>query len=240
MRPIGTPMMSPMATAMSPICKEMRAPYNNRENKSRPSSSVPSQWSDDGPWRARKKSASPGGWVATKGAAIATARKRPMMMRPNSAAGRRANRPQRTSAGPRPLPPPPFATRAVPCSPITNPRIDDRVQQIHNQIDDDKPERDDQNRRLYDRVVPYEDRVNQITPQSRPGENGFGQHRAAEQCAKLEPLHGDDRHERVAERVAIRDEPLAQPLCSSGANVVMPGNFQHRGAGHARDDRGRI
>ncbi len=53
--PAMAPKLVPITTAMSvarmPTLSEIRAPYTTRENRSRPTESVPNQWSRDGPTR---------------------------------------------------------------------------------------------------------------------------------------------------------------------------------------------
>ena len=46
--PIGTPIIIASATENTPSISEMRAPWMTRENRSRPSSSVPNQCSAEG------------------------------------------------------------------------------------------------------------------------------------------------------------------------------------------------
>ncbi len=49
------------------------------------------------------------------------------------------------------------------------------------------------------------------------------------------PMRGEERHQRVPERMAVDDQPLAHALGAGGADVVLLQHLQHVGAGEPRD-----
>lgn len=89
------------------------------------------------------------------------------------------------------------------------------------------------------RIIPVADRFEDVAPYSRPSEDRFGQHRAAEQSARLDADHRQHGDKRIFERVPIHDRELRQSLGPRRAHVIELHHFQHAGTRHAGDDRHR-
>src|SRR4029450_13608747 len=68
---------------------------------------------------------------------------------------------------------------------VSNLRVDDRVGDVHDQVDEHEHEGEEQNPALEHRVVAVEDGVSQPGPHSRPREDGLGQDRPREQESRL-------------------------------------------------------
>ena len=91
-RPSAMPNVAPMISDTTPITRDWRAPHTRRLNTSRPSWSMPSQCSADGPglfpgvtWSSQVLA--PGSYGAMSGAKIATIRKNAMRVVPMMASG---------------------------------------------------------------------------------------------------------------------------------------------------------
>src|SRR3546814_7326075 len=70
------------------------------------------------------------------------------------------------------------------------------------------------------------DRRHQQSPDARPGEDRFSQSRATQHGSKLQADDGQDRNQRVAQRMAGgRDLPDA--FAAHGANIVLVQGFEH-------------
>jgi hypothetical protein len=96
---------------------------------------------------------------------------------------------------------------------------------------------DDQHAALQHRIVAAVNRFDQPLADPGPRKNRLGQDGAAQQRSDLEPDHGDDRDQGVAERVHGDDAHRTQALGARGADIVVAQHLQHRGTRHAGDDR---
>src|SRR5262245_12743929 len=67
----------------------------------------------------------------------------------------------------------------------SDPRIEIRVDDVHQEIDDDEGAREDEYRGLHDGVVAVEDGLHGQAADARPGKDRLGDHRAPEQRAEL-------------------------------------------------------
>jgi hypothetical protein len=86
-------------------------------------------------------------------------------------------------------------------------------------------------------VVALEQRIEREAADAGPGEDGLGEHRAAEQGAELDPDDREHRDERVAQRVAVDDVVVRHAFSHGGAHIVLLQDLQHAGAGHSRNQR---
>src|SRR5579883_97079 len=66
---------------------------------------------------------------------------------------------------------------------VLHPRIDDSVAEVDQRVDDDVAARHEQHRRLQDRVVAAEDRVDRVLAEAGNSEDLLDDQRAAEQLA---------------------------------------------------------
>src|SRR5919198_1373550 len=95
-------------------------------------------------------------------------------------------------------------------------RIDDGVAEVDQRVEDDVAAGDEQDRGLEDRVVAGEDRADGVLADAGDGEDLLDDQRAAEQLAGLGPDQGQDRDERILQRVAREQDLLRQPLGAPG------------------------
>src|SRR5919108_5846419 len=93
-----------------------------------------------------------------------------------------------------------------------DPRVDHRVEEVDQQVDEDEGRGHDQHAAADERVVARVDRLDGEAAEPRPGEDRFGEDRPAEEEAELQPDDRQDRDERVAERVDDDDPPVGEPL----------------------------
>ena len=101
MAPAMLPMIRASVTSRTASGMVTRAPWSTRENTSRPSPSVPNQWSPLGEVR-RGKSWASGSWGAIHGANTITNSQNAAMTIPMSASGRRQAAPRRERGRRRP------------------------------------------------------------------------------------------------------------------------------------------
>src|SRR3954452_11143302 len=244
------------SVASTPASSDARAPYTTRENTSRPRSSVPMMCALDGPCRTALKFVAAGSYGAMSGAKIAMRTNNVATQMPATASGRR---PRRRSARRRVrtrgatatsialIASAPAGSRrrrrsrndALSCltSGDADARVEDRIQEVHREVDDDVADRRDQDDALDDRVVAREDGVERELAEAGQDEDLLGHHRAGDQQAELEAEDRHDRQEAVAQRVAADDLALAEPLRPCGADVVRIQRLEHRGARLAEDHR---
>src|SRR5690606_40805865 len=81
--------------------------------------------------------------------------------------------------------------------------IDQAIKQIDKKIDHDKNKRDNQNSRLDDRIITESNRFIDVTPNSRPTENGFRQNSTAKQQPHLETDNRQYRNDGIFKRMFV-------------------------------------
>src|SRR5437763_13405720 len=133
------------------------------------------------------------------------------------------------NGGPDMAPKPPNA-RSAPAEPwrsssgaprlVTYSRIEVRVQEIHGEVHGHEHDGHEQDRALGQRIIALVDRPQHQTSDARQRENLLDDDGAAEQDADLQPDHGDDRDQRVAQRVLEHDQAGSQPLGRRRADVL--------------------
>src|SRR3954471_6911857 len=120
---------------------------------------------------------------------------------------------------------------------IADSRVDDGVQDVHDQVRDDDEERAEQDRALDHREVAVLDRVVCEPADARDVEDGLGEDRAAEQHPDVDAGRGHERRDRAADAVAQHHAPLPQPLRAGGADVVLRHRLDQVAAQEPRVDR---
>src|SRR5205807_8306634 len=103
------------------------------------------------------------------------------------------------------------ATRTLTGSPpslVADSRIEPRVEEVHDQVDEDETQCDDQHAALHQWKVTREDALHHQRADTRPGEDRLGEHRADQEVAGLHADDGDDRDERILQPVAQHDGAL--------------------------------
>src|SRR6185369_110140 len=212
--PSAPPMMSPMMGAHSPTTSEIRAPWTSLESSSRPRPSVPSQCSMENGARRSSMSMSVGLGSGSTGARIATANMKiiqPIAIQ-NSSPNRR----------------PRFAGCAVTPSSIvsssvamTNPGVEDGVEQIHNEVHDHETGGNDQHHTLQDDEVAGINRADQEPADPRKREDRLHDDGAADQSPDIDAGDRDQRQRGRFQRVHERDARALQSLGFRQRDIVF-------------------
>src|SRR5579862_9183068 len=120
---------------------------------------------------------------------------------------------------------------------ITDPWVEEAVQDVRDQVEHDDRDRRDQE------IVHHRVQIQLLQAQEEEvadpveREDGLGDDRAAEQCAEVDRGDRRDRDQRVAEDVLHDHLPLRHALGAGGADIVAVDHVQHRGAHVAAVDR---
>src|SRR5512140_233188 len=235
--PMIVPRMIAKPTVRKPICRLTRLPKTTRLNTSRafPSRPMrcsgwvigqPSRWMQ-GARRGRAGSSMPrSGWVGSNGAMtpakIAMRTRKARAVRPTIAERcrrmfRSVSRSRLTgfwfASGSAISTANGSACRVIgrpSCEP--DPRVQERVRDVDDQVHHDVDDRDDDDHALDDDVVATLDRLRDRPPDSRKVEDRLREHGPGEKAAEREPDHRDDRQERVAHPVLCHDVALLDPL----------------------------
>src|SRR5271157_1410798 len=97
---------------------------------------------------------------------------------------------------------------------VFDPWIQYCVQHVHGKIDEDDDDGDVHHQVLHDRIVAPADSLDEEPRYSGNVEDSLGDDQAAHQEGGLDADHGDDRQDRVLERVMVVDDILG---CAFGA-----------------------
>src|SRR5207302_2106151 len=124
----------------------------------------------------------------------------------------------------------PSSTGVVVGSVIANPRVEEAVQDVGQEVEDDHRDRDDHDvgHHRVD-VIRLQARDEEV-PHSVERENRLGDDRAAEQRAELERGDRDDGNKRISDDVPEDHQPFRQSLRTGRAHVVAVDHVQHRRA----------
>src|SRR5207245_1062364 len=95
---------------------------------------------------------------------------------------------------------------------IADPRIENAVEHVDQQIAEDHDHGDEHDEVLHDRIVTPENRLNQEARDPRQVEDGLGDHEAADEKRELDADDGDDRQQGGLERVAQEAGASAPPV----------------------------
>src|SRR5450756_362728 len=154
--PITVPKARPTSTATTPTVRLMRAPYRTRLNSSRPSRSVPIGCARLGPCLPEARFPIVGSYWAITGARTAPRMKIAMQMSPKIAGPFRLRRRRASRHKPRLARGVERTITAVVWSAISavpDPRIEECVADVHEQVHGQEDRREDQDECLHDDVV---------------------------------------------------------------------------------------
>src|SRR2546425_498043 len=235
MMPRVVPRTPAKITAVKPTMIETRAPNMSRERTSRPRWSVPRRWSAVPPachagGRNRSPSTPTSGlWGARTLAKIAISTDVRMIthgMSGNPSVRKAARRPARFRVA--------DTGRLCAALPfISDPRVDDRIEDVNQEIGDHDHGAAHQDVRLNDGEVAEGDALEEQTADARPGEDRLHDDRRVDHDHEIDPGQRDDRNQRVLERVLGDDERLRQPLEPRELHVFRTQNLEHRRAREA-------
>src|SRR5690554_5714495 len=93
-----------------------------------------------------------------------------------------------------------------------NPGVDECIYEIHDEVDQQHPDRSNENERLDDWVVAVEDRLGGESRHAREGEDELGDDGATEQGADLKAHDGDGWNKRIAEGVLAKHADVIKAL----------------------------
>src|SRR5690625_1951227 len=118
---------------------------------------------------------------------------------------------------------------------IADPRVDDRVQEVDEQVDDDELQREDEHQALHRGVIAGFDRLDEQPAEAVEVEHRFDYYRAGQQEAELQADYRNDRNEGVPQGVLVHDGPLDEAFGAGGAHVIAADRFQEAGTRKPRD-----
>src|SRR5947208_16525379 len=228
-RPARSPSTPPATSATAieapAMPSETRTPKTMRDKRSRPNRSVPNGWRGLGPWNTWAASIAVGENGATSAAKSPTTTMRRSAAHAATKSGLRAS--ERGGAAP------------VPGSAAPETGIENRIEEIHDEVQDHEGGREQQNHALDHGVVTLEDRVEEKPPDAGQRKDVLDDDDAAHDVAELGAGDRDDGDQRVAERVVEGHPALGQPLGAGRADVLASEDVEHRRARHAGDHRRR-
>src|SRR3954466_4164356 len=121
---------------------------------------------------------------------------------------------------------------------IFHPRVEERVRDVDDQVEQDDEEGGEQDRALDLRQVEPLDRVIAVAADAGDVEHRLGEDRAAEQDAEVEAQDRDDGSDGAAHAVPHHHGALAEALRASRADVVLGHGVDQVPAQESRVDRG--
>src|SRR6266446_4306724 len=213
------PVVAPMPVAITPTKSESLAPKRMRERMQRPNSSVPSGNSADGPARAYGRSWRMGSCGAIRRAPNARTTSPRMTASPITASRCFAKRRQ--------------------ISFIADARVEPAVEEIHQQIDEDENDGDQQHASLHHRIVALEDGRYREAAHAGPRKYGLGDHGAAEKEPVLQTDHGYHRDERIREGVLADHAGRRHALGARRGDIFPAEDIEHPRAREPADDGDR-
>src|SRR6516162_8947110 len=104
---------------------------------------------------------------------------------------------------------------------IFDPRIQCRVQHVHGEVDDHHDDGNVHHQVLHDRIVAPADSFDEKPRHARDIEDGLGDDEAAHQEGGLDADHGDDRQNRILERMVVVDDVLGCSFGTGGPDIVL-------------------
>src|SRR5947207_948127 len=240
----------------TPTRAEVRIPYRTRLNESRPALSVPKMCLADGAWLsasrliwryvygAMKFANSPQPKMPISRTSAVSASRCRMKRRRAYAHWLRAStsRPysyvssvgSAGSPGCAEISAPGGATASVGSrtlrSVIADPRIEDAVEDVCDQVEEDHHRRDDHQPRHHRIRVARRERVDEVEAHAVEREDRLRDDRPGEESAEIDRHHRQERDQRVAKRVLHDDAALEQALGARGSDVVRVERLQHRRA----------
>src|SRR5215813_2166312 len=193
----------------------MRAPATRRESMSRPRVSVPRTWPGPGPaaWLARSGRFGLGKWSSGKNSADRDTRAshtaesqklRPRRFQVAPARGASAGRAAARTAA--------WTLMSGDCAAMPNPRIEDAVEHVHDEVDQDEGDRDEGDDALNHDQVAGVDRLDQQAPDARQPEDDLHDEGPAHQAADVDAEHREQGERRRLQRVPHQDVPGGQPF----------------------------
>ena len=119
-------------------------------------------------------------------------------------------------------------------------RVEETIEQVHEQVDDHHAGGKDQVDAGDHGVVPLQERIQQQTAYPRQVEDVLHYYRSPDQDGELQADQGHHRDEGIFDDVSHDNHPLLESLGPGGSHVVLPEYLQHHGAGHPHGRGGEV
>ncbi|KAI1690666.1 hypothetical protein DdX_22345 [Ditylenchus destructor] len=119
---------------------------------------------------------------------------------------------------------------------MANPRIEQAVENIDQQIEHDDEDGDQHDRAHDERIVAVDRAEHEVTPDAGNGEDRLDHRGAGEQCRRAGCEIGDDGQHGAAHGVRDDHRFRRQTIGTRGADVVGAQRLDHRAAGQPRED----
>src|SRR2546425_5570635 len=247
--PIAVPIPPATSVPISPTISDTRVPWMRRLRTSRLWKSVPSNVVVRPPsiQKGGSKTFAPftgsvGSCGAMRSAKIATSIRPPRMTTGTSGASRAA-----LMTAPSLLPARPRATAVrvvivaidhLPREPDS--RVDEGVEDVHDQVDHDDHEAGHDHDALHERKVPLEDALVEQAADARPREDHLDDDGGVDHHDHVDAGQCEDRDERVLERVHGDDHDVRKSLEPGELDVLAAQDLEHARAGQPEHRRGEV
>src|ERR1041384_7031535 len=119
-------------------------------------------------------------------------------------------------------------------------RIDEGVEDIHDQVDPDDHEAGHDHHALHEREVALEDALVEQAADARPREDHLDDDRGVDHDDHVDAGQREDRDERVLEGVHGDDHDVRQPLEAGQLDVLAAEHLQHARARQPEHRRGEV
>ncbi len=119
-------------------------------------------------------------------------------------------------------------------------RVEEPIEQIHEQVDDHHAGGKDQVDAGDHGVISVDERIQQQPPEPRQIEDVLHYYGSADQDGELQADQGHHRNEGIFDDVSHDNHPLLEPLGPGRSHVVLPEHLQHHGAGHTHGRGGEV
>src|SRR5881628_1319862 len=256
--PIAVPMLPATSVPISPTISDTRAPWIRRLRMSRPWKSVPSSViarppsiQNGGSNTFAPCTGSVGSYGAMRSAKIATSMRPPRMT--TAACG--ASRAALMTARSLPAAARPGASRVsagivaivtylmswfLGSSREPDSRVDEGVQDVHDQVDPDDHETRHDHDALHQGEVPLEDAFVEEATDARPREDHLDDDGGVDHHDHIDAGQREDWDQRVLERVHGDDNDVREPLEQGELDVLAAQHLEHARTGQPEHRRGEV
>src|SRR5215212_682828 len=115
---------------------------------------------------------------------------------------------------------------------VPHPGVEDRVEYVHEQVDEHEEQGPVEDHALYRSVIPAGYRSVGVQADPGPREDRLCNDRPAHEQSHLQPDHRYRRQHSVSESVLYDHPPRDDPLGPGRPHVVLVHDLEHAGAGH--------
>src|SRR5438093_2020130 len=242
--PSAVPMEPATSAPISPTISDTREPWSSRLRMSRPWKSVPSSVVTRPPSIQNGGSNTPppatgsvGSCGAITSARSATSARPPRITTAASGASRAAassERPRVRASGLSP------ASVAIVLPRQPDSRVDEGIEDVHDQVDRHDHEARHDHDALHEREVTLEDPLVEQPTDARPREDHLDDDGSVDHHHQVDARQREDRDQRVLERVHGDDDDVGEPLESRELDVLAAEDLQHARPRQPQHRRGEV